>query len=212
MKHNISPIEDIIEDVRAGRLVILVDDEERENEGDLIIAAEKVTPEAVNFMATHGRGLICMPMEPAIVTRLGLKPMTEDNTSTFSTAFTVSIGAKEGMTTGISAYDRALTVQVATRPDSGPEHITVPGHIFPLQAKAGGVLERDGHTEAATDLARLAGFQGAAVICEVMKDDGNMARLPELLVYAQKHGLKVGTIAALIKHRNQQKSFQEVAE
>lgn len=197
----ISSTTEIIAEIRAGRMVILTDDEGRENEGDLIIAADRITPAAINFMATHGRGLICMPMENAIADRLNLAPMTASNSSKYNTAFTVSIGARQGVTTGISAADRARTVQVAADPACGPGDITTPGHIFPLRARGGGVRERAGHTEAAVDLAKLAGFSGAAVICEIMNDDGTMARLPDLLLFAERHGLKIGTIADLIAYR-----------
>lgn len=199
--NGISSVEEIIEDIQQGKLVILVDDEGRENEGDLIIAADKITPEAINFMARFGRGLICMPVAASIAQRLELEPMTRKNNSKFGTNFMVSIGAREGMTTGISAYDRALTVQVAVKPESTADDISTPGHVFPLTANDDGVLGRDGHTEAAVDLARLAGFSPAAVICEVMNDDGTMARLPELLVFAAQHDIKVGTIAELITYR-----------
>lgn len=202
-EESLSPIETVIAALKVGRPVIMVDDENRENEGDLVVAAECATPEVINFMARYGRGLICMPAEGAIIDRLGLKPMveTQSNNSKFGTAFTVSIGAREGVTTGISAYDRAKTVAVAIDPASGPADITSPGHIFPLRARAGGVLERNGHTEAAVDLARLAGFSGAGVICEIMKDDGTMARLPDLQAFAAEHNLALGSIADLIKYR-----------
>ncbi len=199
----LSPIEELLDDVRAGRPVILVDDADRENEGDLIVAADRVTPEVINFMATHGRGLICMPMTPERLDALQLPPMTDQNTSHFGTAFHVSFGARHGVTTGISAHDRARTVQQAIAPDCRPEDLTRPGHVFPLRAREGGVLVRAGHTEAAVDLARLAGLQPAAVICEVMDDDGEMARLPRLGTLAQEHGLKIGTIQSLIAYRRQ---------
>ncbi len=194
------PTEDIIVDVRAGKPVIIVDDENRENEGDLIIAAEKATPENINFMAKEGRGLICLPMEQAMIDRLGLELMGRGN-NVNRTAFTVSIEAREGITTGISAADRARTIQTAIDPQSGPGDISTPGHVFPLLAKEGGVLVRAGHTEAAVDLARLAGFSGAGVICEIMNDDGTMARLPDLIKFSGKHKLKVGSIADLIAYR-----------
>jgi len=197
-KSGIATTDEIIAEARAGRMFILVDDEGRENEGDLIIPAARVSAETVNFMARYGRGLICLAMEGAMVDRLRLPLMTDRNTSTFNTAFTVSIGAKEGITTGISAADRARTVQVAIDPRSGPEDVSVPGHIFPLRARSGGVLERAGHTEAAVEVAKLAGYSGAAVICEIMNDDGTMARLPDLLRFASAHGMKVGTIAGLV--------------
>lgn len=208
----LSSVEEIITEIQAGHMVILVDDENRENEGDLIIAADKVTPDAINFMARFGRGLICMPMAAEVVDRLGLEPMSRKNTSKFGTNFMVSIGAREGMSTGISAADRALTIQVAASPDSGPDDISTPGHVFPLRADDDGVLGRDGHTEAAVDLARLAGFEPAAVVCEVMNDDGTMARLPDLLVFARTHGIKVGTIADLISYRKESAVLQEAAE
>ena len=199
----LSSIEEIIEDVRAGKPVILVDDEDRENEGDLIIAAEKACAETINFMAREGRGLICLPMEAAMIDRLELAPMGRGDNTHHKTAFTVSIEAKEGVTTGISAADRAHTIQTAIDPETGPEDIATPGHVFPLRARDGGVLVRAGHTEAAVDLARMAGFSGAGVICEIMNDDGSMARLPDLVSYAQKHELKIGTIADLIAYRRQ---------
>lgn len=197
----ISSIEDILEDIRNGRMVILVDDEDRENEGDLIIPAQFATPEHINFMATHGRGLICLAMDQANVDRLGLPPMASRNTEAFTTAFTVSIEAKHGVTTGISAPDRARTIQVAIDPQSTSNDIVMPGHIFPLAARDGGTLVRIGHTEAAVDLARLCGLRPAGVICEIMKDDGEMARLPDLIAFAQTHGIKIGTIADLVSYR-----------
>lgn len=197
----LASIDEIIAEAAAGRMVIMVDDENRENEGDIVIPAQHVTPEIINFMITHARGLVCMPLERAMIDRLGLRPMVEDNTSKFSTAFTVSIGAKEGVTTGISAHDRAQTVKTAIDPQSGPDDITRPGHIFPLIARDGGVLERNGHTEAAIDIAKLAGCSGAAVICEIIKDDGTMARLPDLEIFAAKHNMKIGTIADLAAYR-----------
>lgn len=194
-------IEDIIEDMRNGRMVILVDDEDRENEGDLVIAAEAVTPEVINFMATHARGLICLTLTGSRCEQLGLAPMVENNGASFATAFTVSIEAREGVTTGISAADRAATVQVAVSPEAHPRDLVQPGHIFPLRARDGGVLSRAGHTEAGCDLARLAGREPAAVIVEIMNEDGSMARRPELETFAQRHGLRIGTIADLIQHR-----------
>lgn len=196
----LSSIEEIIEDVRNGKPVIVVDDEDRENEGDFIIAAQMATPENINFMAKEGRGLICLPMEESMVDRLGLQLMGRGN-NRHRTAFTVSIEAKEGVTTGISAADRARTVQSAINPQSGPGDIATPGHVFPLVAREGGVLVRAGHTEAAVDLAKMAGFSGAGVICEIMNDDGTMARLPDLVVFAQRNNLKIGTIADLIAYR-----------
>lgn len=197
----VSNIEDVLEDVRNGKMVILIDDESRENEGDLIIPAQMATPETVNFMATHGRGLICLAMEEDMVDRLGLPLMASVNSSRHSTAFTISIEAKKGVTTGISAPDRARTIQVAIDPNSTPSDIASPGHVFPLRAKKGGVLVRAGHTEAAVDLARLAGLSPAGVICEIMNEDGSMSRLSDLLPFAQRHALKVGTIADLIRWR-----------
>lgn len=199
----LSSTSEIVADMRNGRMVILVDDEGRENEGDLILPAQMVTPDHINFMATHGRGLICLAMDTAMIERLGLTKMVRRNTEAFSTAFTVSIEARVGVSTGISAPDRARTIQVAIDPQSGPADIATPGHIFPLQAVEGGTLVRAGHTEASVDLARLAGLQPAGVICEIMNDDGTMARLPDLIRFAQRHHIKVGTIAGLIAHRLQ---------
>lgn len=201
---NITPIDEIIADIASGRMVILVDDECRENEGDLIIAAECVTPEVINFMAREGRGLICLPLDGAICDRLELVPMTSKNTAKNKTAFMVSIEAREGISTGISAFDRAHTIKTAIHPDAKPDQLANPGHVFPLRAADGGVLSRAGHTEAAIDLADLAGFGRSAVICEVMNDDGTMARLPDLLVFGAKHGIKVGTIEELIRYRTKQ--------
>lgn len=197
----ISPTEEIIEEARNGRMVILVDHEDRENEGDLVIPAQMCTPEAINFMATHGRGLICLALTSERVEALGLPLMASTNSSRHGTAFTVSIEAREGISTGISAHDRARTVAVAIDPTKGPADIATPGHIFPLRARDGGVLVRAGHTEAAVDIARLAGLIPAGVICEVMKDDGTMARLPDLVEFARRHGLKIGTISDLIAYR-----------
>ncbi len=205
----ISPVADIIADMRAGRMVVLVDDEDRENEGDLVFAAEFVTPDKVNFLATHGRGLICMPITEPHALRLGLRPMVELNRSRHGTNFTVSIEAAEGIATGISAADRALTIKVASAADARAEDIVQPGHVFPLIAQPGGVLVRTGHTEACCDLARLAGLTPAAVLCEVMKDDGTMARLPDLLEFSAAHGLKIGTIADLIEYRSRNESLVE---
>jgi len=203
----IAAIPDILKDIAQGRMVILVDDEARENEGDLFIPAVCITPEAINFMATHGRGLICMPLAAALADVLDLPPMVQSNESSHRTAFTVSIGARVGMTTGISAHDRALTIQAAVRQNAKPDDLVRPGHIFPLRACENGVLERAGHTEAAVDLARLAGFVPAGVICEIMKDDGTMARMADLQIFAAHHGLKIGTIADLIAYRrNPEKS------
>ena len=197
----LSSIDEIIEDARNGRMFILVDDEDRENEGDLIIPAQMATPDAINFMATNGRGLICLAMTRQRVEELGLPPMSTNNTSRHETAFTISIEAKEGISTGISAPDRARTVAVAIDPTKGQDDICTPGHIFPLASRDGGVLVRTGHTEAAVDIARLSGLLPAGVICEIMKDDGTMARMPDLVAFAQKHGLKIGRIADLIAYR-----------
>ncbi|WP_135449920.1 MULTISPECIES: 3,4-dihydroxy-2-butanone-4-phosphate synthase [Tabrizicola] len=197
----ISSIEDIIEDARNGRMFILVDHEDRENEGDLVIPAQMCTPSAINFMATHGRGLICLALTSERVDQLGLELMDRKNSSRHSSAFTISIEAVEGIATGISAADRARTVSVAIDPTKGPADIASPGHIFPLRARDGGVLVRAGHTEAAVDVARLAGLNPSGVICEVMNDDGTMARLPDLIQFGQKHGLKIGTISDLIAYR-----------
>ena len=205
----LSTPEEIIDDIGAGRIVILVDDESRENEGDLIVAAEKATPEAVNFMARYGRGLICLSLTAERVEQLGLQPMARSNTAPLGTAFTVSIEAREGVTTGISAADRARTIAVAIDPAKGPMDIVTPGHVFPLVARDGGVLVRAGHTEAAVDLARLAGLAPSGVICEIMNDDGSMARLPDLVPFAQLHGLKLGTIADLIAYRLRKDSIVE---
>src|SRR5690606_20189143 len=197
----VSPIEDIIEDARQGRMYILVDEEDRENEGDLIIPAQFATPDAINFMAKYGRGLVCLPMARARAEKLGLEPMARDNRSRHRTNFTVSIEAREGISTGISAHDRARTVAVAIDPERGEEDIVSPGHIFPLVARDGGVLLRGGHTEAAVDISRLAGLNPAAVLCEIMHDDDTMARLTDLVVFAQRHGLKIGAISDLIAYR-----------
>jgi 3,4-dihydroxy 2-butanone 4-phosphate synthase/GTP cyclohydrolase II len=197
----LSPIEEIVEDMRAGKMVILVDDENRENEGDLIVAAEKATPDVINFMARFGRGLVCLSMTRSRVEALGLPMMTRENRSGHGTAFTISIEAREGVTTGISAYDRSHTIATAIDPNKGRDDIVSPGHVFPLVAKDGGVLVRAGHTEASVDLARLAGLNPSGVICEIMNEDGTMARLPDLVKFAQFHGLKVATIADLIAYR-----------
>ncbi|WP_209426900.1 3,4-dihydroxy-2-butanone-4-phosphate synthase [Pararhodobacter sp. SW119] len=197
----ISSIEEIIDDARNGRMFVLVDHEDRENEGDLVIPAQMCTPEAINFMAMHGRGLICLTLPGPRIDALGLPLMSTKNASRHETAFTVSIEAREGVTTGISAYDRARTVAVAIDPTKTGADIATPGHIFPLRAREGGVLVRAGHTEAAVDISRLAGLNPSGVICEIMKDDGEMARLPDLVAFAQKHGLKIGTISDLIAYR-----------
>jgi 3,4-dihydroxy 2-butanone 4-phosphate synthase/GTP cyclohydrolase II len=203
----ISPLQDIIEDMRAGRMVILVDEEDRENEGDLVLAADHVTPEAINFMARFGRGLICLTLTRERCEHLNLPPMVARNGTVHSTAFTVSIEAAQGVTTGISAADRARTVQVAVAPNAKATDLVQPGHIFPLQAVDGGVLMRAGHTEAGCDLAAMAGCSPTAVICEIMKDDGTMARLPDLMQFAAEHGLKIGTIADLIEYRSRTESL-----
>ena len=205
----ISPVEDIVADMKAGRIVILVDEEDRENEGDLVLAADHVTPEAINFMARFGRGLICLTLTRDRCERLRLPPMVPRNGTKMGTAFTVSIEAAEGVTTGISAADRARTVQVAVAANARAEDLVQPGHIFPLQAVDGGVLMRAGHTEAGCDLAAMAGCTPAAVICEIMKDDGTMARLPDLQLFAAEHGLKIGTIADLIEYRSRNESLVE---
>jgi 3,4-dihydroxy 2-butanone 4-phosphate synthase/GTP cyclohydrolase II len=197
----ISPTEELIEEARRGRMFILVDDEDRENEGDLVIPAQFATPDAVNFMARFARGLICLAMDRRRVEQLGLPLMAQANGTRHATAFTVSIEAKDGVTTGISAADRAHTIAVAINPEMGREHIVTPGHVFPLVARDGGTLVRAGHTEASVDLARLAGLNPSGVICEIMNDDGTMARMPDLVAFAQHHGLKLGTIADLIAHR-----------
>ena len=205
----ISPTEEIIEAFRSGQMVILVDDEDRENEGDLTIAADFITPQAVNFMATHARGLVCLTLTEARCRQLGLTLMTHDNGAKFSTAFTLSIEAAEGVSTGISAHDRSRTIQAAVAKDAKPEDIVQPGHIFPVMASPGGVLMRAGHTEAGCDLARLAGLTPASVICEILKEDGSMARLPDLLCFGEKHGIRIGTIADLIRYRSQHESMIE---
>ncbi len=203
----ISPVDAIVADMRAGRMVILVDEEDRENEGDLVLAADHVTPEAINFMARYGRGLICLTLTRERCERLNLPPMVPRNGTKMGTAFTVSIEAAEGVTTGISAADRARTVQAAVAPNAKASDLVQPGHIFPLQAVEGGVLMRAGHTEAGCDLAAMAGCTPAAVICEIMKDDGTMARLPDLQVFAAEHGIKIGTIADLIEYRSRTESL-----
>ncbi|WP_343592915.1 bifunctional 3,4-dihydroxy-2-butanone-4-phosphate synthase/GTP cyclohydrolase II [Paracidovorax wautersii] len=203
----ISPVEDIVADMRAGRIVILVDEEDRENEGDLVLAADHVTPDAINFMARYGRGLICLTLTRERCERLNLPPMVPRNGTKMGTAFTASIEAAEGVTTGISAADRARTVQAAVAPNAVAADLVQPGHIFPLQAVDGGVLMRAGHTEAGCDLAAMAGCSPTAVICEVMNDDGTMARLPDLQVFAAEHGLKIGTIADLIEYRSRNESL-----
>ncbi len=203
----ISPPAEIIAEIRAGRMVVLVDEEDRENEGDLLIAAEHANAEAINFMARYGRGLICLTLTDERCRQLNLPLMVSNNRSPLGTNFTVSIEAAEGVTTGISAADRATTVRAAIRPDASSRDLVQPGHIFPLMAQEGGVLVRAGHTEAGCDLARLAGLQPAAVICEILKDDGEMARLPDLIPFAAQHGLKIGTITDLIQHRGRTESL-----
>ena len=202
-------IGEAIDDVREGRMVVVVDDPDRENEGDLVIAAQFATPEAINFMATHGRGLICLCLTTDRAASLGLRPMTDRNEAPLGTDFTVSIEAREGVTTGISAADRSHTIQVAIAPDTRPDDLVQPGHVFPLRARPGGVLERIGQTEAAVDLARLAGLNPAGVICEVMNDDGTMARVPDLIPYCERHGLKMVTVADLVEYRRRREKLVE---
>lgn len=197
----VSEISEILDELRAGRMIILVDDEDRENEGDLMLPAQQVTPAAINFMATHGRGLICLALTAERIHALDLPPMTKDNTSPFETAFHVSIEARTGVTTGISAGDRARTIQVASDPNSTADDLVRPGHVFPLRAREGGVLVRTGQTEGSVDLCRLAGLNPAAVICEVMNDDGNMARMPDLEVFGERHGIKICTVEKIIEYR-----------
>ncbi len=197
----LSRIEEAVADIRDGKIIIIVDDEDRENEGDLVCAAEKVTPEIINFMAVHGRGLICLPMTEDRCDELQLTPQTANNTSSMGTAFTISIEAREGVTTGISAADRAKTILTAVDPATRPDDLARPGHVFPLRAKKGGVLVRVGQTEASVDIARIAGLRPAAVICEIMNDDGTMARMPELEAFAEKHGLKIISVADLVRYR-----------
>lgn len=209
----IAAIKEALEDLRQGKIILLVDDEDRENEGDLTIAAEKVTPEIINFMATYGRGLICLSLAPELVEKLKLPLMVYDNRSSFNTAFTVSIEAHQGVTTGISAADRAHTILTAVADDATPDDLVQPGHIFPIRARRGGVLFRTGQTEGSVDLARLAGLKPAGVICEVMNDDGTMARMPDLEKFSKKHGMKIVTIADLIAYRMRNESFvQKAAE
>jgi 3,4-dihydroxy 2-butanone 4-phosphate synthase/GTP cyclohydrolase II len=213
MSNHISPAKEIIEEIKSGRMVVLVDDENRENEGDLVLAAEFATPEHINFMAKFGRGLICLTLTEARCNQLNLTKMVQKNGARMGTNFTVSIEAAEGVTTGISAADRARTVQAAVARNAKPQDIVSPGHIFPLAAMDGGVLIRAGHTEAGCDLAELAGLEPASVICEILKDDGSMARLPDLMIFAAEHKLKIGTIADLIHYRAETESFiQRTAE
>jgi 3,4-dihydroxy 2-butanone 4-phosphate synthase/GTP cyclohydrolase II len=208
----ISSVEEIIDDARNGRMFILVDHEDRENEGDLVIPAQMATPDAINFMATHGRGLICLTLTGDRIDALGLPLMASTNSSRHETAFTVSIEAREGVSTGISAHDRALTVAVAIDAAKGAADIATPGHIFPLRARDGGVLVRAGHTEAAVDIARLAGLNPSGVICEIMNDDGSMARLPDLIAFAQHHNIKIGTISDLIAYRRRHDNLVRIRE
>lgn len=210
LRDAISSVEEIIEDARNGRMFILVDHEDRENEGDLVIPAQWATPDAINFMALYGRGLICLAMTGERIAELDLGLMSTNNSSRHETAFTTSIEAREGVTTGISAADRARTVQVAIDGSKGAQDIATPGHVFPLRARAGGVLVRAGHTEAAVDVSRLAGLNASGVICEIMNDDGTMARLPELVEFAKKHGLKIGTISDLIAYRRRHDNLVRV--
>ncbi|HNR34452.1 MAG TPA: bifunctional 3,4-dihydroxy-2-butanone-4-phosphate synthase/GTP cyclohydrolase II [Candidatus Hydrogenedentes bacterium] len=208
-----APIPEILEELRAGRMIILVDDEDRENEGDLTIAAEKVTPEIINFMARHARGLICLALTPERIEELQLPPMSPDNTSRFQTAFHVSIEAATGVTTGISAHDRARTIQVAVDPKSRPEDLVRPGHVFPLRAREGGVLVRTGQTEGSVDLARMAGLIPAGVICEIMNDDGTMARVPQLIEFAREHNIKICSIQDIIEYRRRtERLVRRIAE
>ena len=202
-------VEEAVEDVRQGKFVVVVDDEDRENEGDLTIAAQFATPEAVNFMVTHARGLVCLCLTEERCDELGLRQMTEQNETPFGTAFTVSVEAREGVTTGISAHDRAHTIQVAIDPGTQPSDLVQPGHVFPLRARRGGVLQRTGQTEAAVDLARLAGLNPAGVVCEIMKDDGSMARVPDLVDYCERHGLKMITVADLVEYRRRHERLVE---
>ena len=208
----ISPIEEILEEARNGHMFILVDHEDRENEGDLVIPAQWATPDAINFMATHGRGLICLSMTSARIDQLGLPLMSTNNSSRHETAFTLSIEAREGVTTGISAADRARTVQVAIDASRGAQDIATPGHVFPLRARDGGVLVRAGHTEAAVDISRLAGLNPSGVICEIMNEDGTMARLPDLVAFAQRHNLRIGTISDLISYRRRHDNLVKVRQ
>jgi 3,4-dihydroxy 2-butanone 4-phosphate synthase / GTP cyclohydrolase II len=204
-----STVDEAIEEIRAGRFVVVVDDPDRENEGDLVIAAQFATPDAINFMATHARGLICLCLTGERCDDLGLHPMTDHNETPLGTAFTVSIEAREGVTTGISAHDRSRTIQVAIHPDAGHDDLVQPGHVFPLRARSGGVLERTGQTEAAVDLARLAGLTPAGVVCEVMNDDGTMARVKDLIPYCERHGLKMITVADLVEYRRRTEKLVE---
>src|ERR1700704_5442060 len=205
-------IDDVVSDIARGRIVIVTDDADRENEGDLVMAAEKATPEAVNFMAKYGRGLICVPISNERAEQLGLQRMVTQNREAQRTDFTVSVDAARGVTTGISAYDRATTILAIANPHSSPDDLTQPGHVFPLRAKDGGVLRRAGHTEAAIDLARMAGLQSAGVLCEILHDDGTMARLPELMEFRKKHALRICTIQSLIAHRRVREKLVELEQ
>jgi 3,4-dihydroxy 2-butanone 4-phosphate synthase/GTP cyclohydrolase II len=212
MKKTFNPIESVVADLRKGKMVIVVDDADRENEGDLIMAGQHVTPDAVNFMAKHGRGLICVPTTAERLQQLGIDRMVRQNRESFRTDFQVSVDAARGITTGISAADRARTIQIMSAPASVPEDLVQPGHIFPLRARSGGVLQRSGHTEAAVDLALLAGLRPVGVLCEILNDDGTMARLPQLLKFARKHKLKIGTVADLIEFRRTREKLVEKIE
>jgi 3,4-dihydroxy 2-butanone 4-phosphate synthase/GTP cyclohydrolase II len=205
-------VDDVVNDIRAGRMVIVTDDADRENEGDLVMAAEKVTPDAINFMTKHGRGLICVPISNERAEQLGLQRMVAQNREMYRTDFTVSVDAAHGVTTGISAHDRAATIQILANPKSTPDDLVQPGHIFPLRAKDGGVLRRTGHTEATVDLARMAGLQPAGVLCEILYDDGTMARLPELMEFRKKHGLRICTIQSLVAHRRVREKLVEAEQ
>ena len=205
----VSTIPEILADIKAGKMVIITDAEDRENEGDLVMAAQFVTPQAINFMIKHARGLVCLPMNDELVDRLRLPQMTQKNGAQYGTNFTVSIEAAQGISTGISAADRAYTIQTAVSPEVRPEDIVQPGHIFPLRSQKGGVLVRAGHTEAAVDLAQMSGLMPAGVICEILNDDGTMARMPELMKFAEEHGIKIGTIADLIEYRSRTESLLE---
>jgi len=205
-------IDDVVNDIRAGRMIIVTDDADRENEGDLIMAAEKVTPDAVNFMSKHGRGLICVPISNERAEQLGLQRMVAQNREMYRTDFTVSVDAAKDVTTGISAHDRAVTIQILANPKSTPDDLVQPGHVFPLRAKDGGVLRRTGHTEAAVDLARMAGLEPAGVLCEILHDDGTMARLPELMDFRKKHGLRICTIQSLVAHRRVREKLIEAEQ
>ena len=208
---SVAAIDEVLGELREGKMVILVDDEDRENEGDLVIAAEKITPEGINFMAKYGRGLICLSLDPEIVEKLKLPLMVYDNQTPFKTAFTISIEARQGVTTGISAADRAHTILTAVSDDARPEDLVQPGHVFPLRARRGGVLFRTGQTEGSVDLARLAGLKPAGVICEIMNDDGTMARMPELMKFAKKHDIRIATVADVIAYRMRNESFVKKA-